>query len=90
MGHDRVETEVESLKDAPRWIIWGMAFINRTGFPIVVCVFLAWFLLIKMDEYREESQMTAQTIVDAVRGNTNALGLLTDAVKSINRGRRHD
>lgn len=84
MAHERAETD-ESLRDAPRWIIWAMAFINRTGFPIVVCIFLAWFLLFKMDEYKAESQRTAETIVEAVRGNTTALGLLTDAVKSINR-----
>lgn len=83
MAHERAETDVESMKDAPRWIIWGMAFINRTGFPIVVCVFLAWFLLFKMDEYKEESQKTAQIIVDAVKGNTTAIGLLTEAVRSL-------
>lgn len=88
MGHERAEAD-ESLKDAPRWILWLMAFINRTGFPIVVCIFLAWFLLFKMDEYKTESARTAQTIVDAVKGNTTALGLLTDAVKGINR-RRND
>lgn len=90
MNHAKVEQDAESLKDAPRWIIWVMAFINRTGFPIVVCVFLAWFLLFKMDEYKAESQRTAQMIVEAVRGNTTAMGLLTDAVKGLNRRRRDE
>ena len=88
MNHVKVETDAESLKDAPRWIIWGMAFINRTGFPIVVCVFLAWFLLFKMDDYRAESQRTAQMIVEAVRGNTGVVSLLAEAVNRLDTRRR--
>lgn len=83
MSHERVEPEVESLKDAPRWLIWGIAFINRTGFPIVVCAFLAYLVLYKMDDMRKESQETAKSIVSALTGNTNAIGLLTEAVKSL-------
>lgn len=35
MDHERAE-------DLPRYIKWTMTFINRIGFPILVCIWLAY------------------------------------------------
>lgn len=71
--HEHTIEEGE-LRDAPKWLRWSMAFINRVGFPIVVCIFLAWLCLFKMEEGRE-----------SVERNTGAIQMLTEAVKSLKR-----
>lgn len=32
----------ERSDDIPPYLRWGMAFINRVGFPILVCIWLAY------------------------------------------------
>jgi hypothetical protein len=35
MNHERMD-------DLPQYLKWGMTFINRVGFPILVCAWLAY------------------------------------------------
>ena len=66
------------MRDAPKWLRWGMAFINRVGFPIAVCIFLGWLCLFKMEEGKE-----------ATNRQTTAIMLLTDAIKDLKSHRGH-
>lgn len=79
MSHASIKDDAQGLNgDMPSWLKWTMTFINRVGFPIVVCIFLAWLCIFKMDENR-------QMVVDALKGNTNAILLLKDAVIALNK-----
>lgn len=60
---ERVLHDEGELKDAPKWLRWSMAFINRVGFPIVVCIFLAWLTLFKMEEGKDATNKLANAIL---------------------------
>lgn len=68
--------------DVPKWLKWLMTFIDRVGFPILVCIFLGWFLLFKMEDYEKRNAEAKQVIVTAINGNTDALKMLIEAVRA--------
>lgn len=43
MQHERTD-------DMPTYLKWGMTFINRVGFPIMVCVWLAYQQFVQAKE----------------------------------------
>ena len=63
-------------RSIPSWLYWLMTFINRLGFPIVVCVYLFYTQNSTMKELKTSMEMIATTIQNmatAVDKNTTAI-----------------
>lgn len=84
-GHIREDDN----KNIPQWLYWFMTFVNRLGFPIVVCVYLFYSQNTTMHELRASMDMiakTIQTMAEAVDKNTTAI----DEFKRSLRVKAHD
>ena len=66
MSHDRKEGRYD---DIPRWLTWGMTFVNRVGFPIAVAVYLGYMQISAIPRLIEALSKVEQ----AVHDNTEVL-----------------
>lgn len=84
MTQHRRDSEDEEYRHAregdgrkiPEWLYWVMTFINRMGFPIVVCVYLFYSQNTTMHELKVSMDLiakTIQTMAEAVDKNTTAI-----------------
>lgn len=72
---DRV-SERDSMRDAPRWLVWLMTFINRVGFPIAISLYLIYMQMRAMPALTETIQAMNSTLGHveiALRDNTEVL-----------------
>jgi hypothetical protein len=66
----------ESFRNAPDWLMWTMTFINRVGFPIIVCLYLGYMQIKYMPEIAQallEVKSTMIEVREAINANTKVL-----------------
>lgn len=64
------------FRDAPNWLIWTMAFINRVGFPILVCLYLGYVQVTGMPKIVQainEIRVTMEEVKKSIDENTRVL-----------------